>query len=103
MYTSTAHGQGRTDTSQDVIVRLSDSAPSEGTGSDDDNTPAPSNTTTPTPTSGSGIGNGNGSGNDNQNTSGNGKQDSSEEDTKPVYETVCAANEVSGASLSSGA
>ncbi|NUL46605.1 HtaA domain-containing protein [Cellulosimicrobium funkei] len=98
VYTSKAHGQGRTDTSQDVIVRLSGTAPSEGTGSDDDgSTPAPSTTATPTPTSGNGSGNG--AGNGNQDTSGD---DTAAEDTKPVYETVCAAHEVSGASLDWG-
>ncbi|MFC0249581.1 HtaA domain-containing protein [Citricoccus parietis] len=102
IYTSKAHGQGRTDTSQDVIVRLSNSAPSEGSGTPgagEDNggaTPAPASTS-PNASGGQGAGGGSG------NSTDNGGDDQPEAtDTKPVYKTVCAANEVSGATLSWG-
>ncbi|MGW9551380.1 HtaA domain-containing protein [Citricoccus zhacaiensis] len=105
IYTSKAHGQGRTDTSQDVIVRLSDTAPSEGSGTPgagEDNsgaTPAPA-PTSPNVPGGQGTGGGSGTvtGNGSDNTDGQ----SGASDTKPVYKTVCAANEVSGATLNWG-
>ncbi len=102
IYTSKAHGQGRTDTSQDVIVRLSNSAPSEGSGTPgagEDNsgaTPAPV-PTSPNASGGQGAGSGTGNSTDN-----GGDDQLAAADTKPVYKTVCAANEVSGATLNWG-
>lgn len=96
VYTSKAHGQGRSDTSQNVVVRLSAEKESEGTGSGSGSigsSPSSSQPGSAPVTGGTGS---------SSHAPGQGSGQSAEKGTPPVYETVCTAASVSGAGLQWG-
>ncbi|MGG5754016.1 HtaA domain-containing protein [Zafaria sp. Z1313] len=91
VYTSKAHGQGTTNTSQNVRVQLSATQAGTGTG-----TPSTGGNTGGSTGGNTGTNTGTGT------TVTTGSTGTTTQDTKPVYETVCLSNAVSGATLTWG-